>query len=67
MFKLFLTLAHRARNETGSSEADLVWVRDPLSHPDIAAMDERQRADLPFQGVARVQGCAPAAVCGRTG
>ena len=24
------------------------WWRDPLSHPDIQAMSERQRADLPF-------------------
>lgn len=66
MFKLFLILAHRARNQAGGSDADRGWVRDPLSHPDIAAMDERQRADLPFQGVARVQGGAPAA-CGPAG
>lgn len=24
------------------------WLRDPLSHPDIEAMSERERADLPF-------------------
>lgn len=24
------------------------WSADPLSHPAIAAMDERARADLPF-------------------
>ena len=24
------------------------WVRDPLSHPDIARMDARALADLPF-------------------
>lgn len=24
------------------------WWRDPLSHPDIARMNERERADLPF-------------------
>ena len=26
----------------------LCWWRDPLSHPDIARMSERERADLPF-------------------
>ncbi|MDX3928768.1 MAG: hypothetical protein QHC90_23555 [Shinella sp.] len=24
------------------------WVRDPLAHPDIAAMDSRALGDLPF-------------------
>lgn len=24
------------------------WARDPLSHPDIARMSERERGDLPF-------------------
>ena len=24
------------------------WWRDPLSHPQIARMSERERADLPF-------------------
>ena len=24
------------------------WIRDPLSHPDIARMDARALADLPF-------------------
>jgi hypothetical protein len=27
---------------------DADWWRDPLSHPDIKAMSERARADLPF-------------------
>ncbi|MCV3272485.1 hypothetical protein [Roseobacter sinensis] len=26
----------------------LRYARDPLSHPDIARMSERERADLPF-------------------
>lgn len=25
-----------------------VWCRDPLSHPDIQSMSERERADLQF-------------------
>ena len=27
---------------------DTVWCLDPLSHPQIERMDERERADLPF-------------------
>lgn len=31
------------------TEAEWVgWLRDPLSHPAIEAMVERERADLPF-------------------
>ncbi|CAN7265111.1 hypothetical protein [Aminobacter sp. LjRoot7] len=30
------------------SERFLAWLRDPLSHPDIARMDERELADLPL-------------------
>lgn len=25
------------------------WIRDPLAHPEIEAMDERQLGDLPFR------------------
>lgn len=28
------------------------WARDPLSHPDIARMSERERGDLPFDSSA---------------
>ncbi|MCB1394662.1 MAG: hypothetical protein H6898_07925 [Rhodobacter sp.] len=28
------------------------WWRDPLFHPDIARMSERERADLPFDPAA---------------
>ncbi len=35
----------------GVSDEDLhtrlVWLRDPLAHPDLAAMSLRQQADLP--------------------
>ncbi|MFD1883777.1 hypothetical protein [Paracoccus pacificus] len=37
-------------------ECPACWRRDPLSHPDIAAMDERARADLPFDP-SRVDPC----------
>ncbi|MDF0599971.1 hypothetical protein P1J78_04435 [Psychromarinibacter sp. C21-152] len=29
-------------------DPELQWRRDPLSHPDIQAMSERELADLPF-------------------
>jgi hypothetical protein len=29
-------------------ETDANWYRDPLSHPDIARMSQRELADLPF-------------------
>ena len=25
------------------------WIRDPLAHPDLDAMSERELADLPFR------------------
>lgn len=31
------------------------WWRDPLSHPDIARMSERERADLPFERPAQAR------------
>lgn len=38
------------RVEAGGSDSEraIAWVRDPLAHPDIARMDERELADLPF-------------------
>ena len=31
------------------------WWADPLSHPDIARMTERERADLPFDRCAQAR------------
>lgn len=31
-----------------SCERILCWIRDPLTHPEIERMDERERGDLPF-------------------
>lgn len=31
-----------------AEEARQQWRRDPLSHPDIARMNKRELADLPF-------------------
>jgi len=36
------------------------WMRDPLSHPDIDAMSERELADLPFGRVKTAECCCPA-------
>lgn len=33
---------------TGNADPAEPWARDPLAHPDIARMSERERADLPF-------------------
>ena len=44
MFKIFSKVAAAL---PGRADA-LSWARDPLSHPDIAAMDARSLGDLPF-------------------
>jgi hypothetical protein len=47
MFKIFSTLADMFKTESDGSDTP-VWARDPLSHPDISAMDGRALGDLPF-------------------
>ena len=47
MFKIFSRAAEALRAEADAAEAP-VWLRDPLSHPDISAMDGRALGDLPF-------------------
>lgn len=65
MLKLFFNLAYHAkRGAPGPDGRDDAWIRDPLAHPDIAVMDERQRADLPFVGLART---ADRCVAGQAG
>jgi hypothetical protein len=57
MFKIFSRVAEVLADRAETP----VWVRDPLSHPDIAAMDARSLGDLPF-GLFRPQADAePAA------
>jgi hypothetical protein len=41
-------------------ERQAKWMRDPLSHPDIDAMSERELADLPFGRVRTRERCCPA-------
>ncbi len=47
MFKIFSTMAHAMTVEANAAELAM-WVRDPLSHPDIETMDSRALGDLPF-------------------
>ena len=44
MFKIF----SRVADVLADRAEPPVWLRDPLSHPDIAAMDARSLGDLPF-------------------
>ena len=41
----------------------LEWFRDPLAHPDLHAMSERELADLPFSRGSRAAPVAAAARC----
>lgn len=55
MFKIFSRVA--AALKAGADPADTpVWMRDPLSHPDIETMDSRALGDLPF-GLFRPRVC----------
>ncbi|WP_274426539.1 hypothetical protein [Chelativorans sp. YIM 93263] len=58
MMKLLLRFSgylrnHMAKRQAIEERADDVehWRRDPLAHPAIKAMDERERADLPFSAL----------------
>ncbi|MDR6756054.1 hypothetical protein J2Y48_001344 [Mycoplana sp. BE70] len=52
MFKFFLSRLRRiAVPPSGDDTVAADWIRDPLAHPQIEAMGERQRADLPFRGI----------------
>lgn len=47
---------------TSASEAS--WILDPLSHPDVEVMTERELADLPFNRGYRAPECAAERRCG---
>ncbi|HVK90165.1 MAG TPA: hypothetical protein VM468_01930 [Mycoplana sp.] len=49
MLKFFFSKGDRCSEGRPRDPAAADWLRDPLAHPDIEAMDERQRADLPFR------------------
>jgi len=53
MLQIFLSLLTRLQRRstpmrTVDDEEAEAWRRDPLFHPDVAAMSERELADLPF-------------------
>ncbi|HSX74638.1 MAG TPA: hypothetical protein VLG73_10600 [Shinella sp.] len=47
MFKIFSRAAEALRTEIDAAQTP-VWLRDPLAHPEIEAMDTRALGDLPF-------------------
>lgn len=47
MFKIFSRLAEALRADADAADTP-VWMRDPMSHPDIEMMDARTLGDLPF-------------------
>ncbi len=48
MLKLFCML--RPASDASGDHRPANWLRDPLQHPDLARMEERELADLPFPG-----------------
>ncbi|WP_395447753.1 hypothetical protein ACHMW7_22955 [Aminobacter sp. UC22_36] len=50
--KIFSSLSNLLQGRRDSHGIDterfLAWLRDPLSHPDIARMDARELGDLPL-------------------
>jgi hypothetical protein len=61
--KIF-SIGTRAAGETRrtsckTSAGEKSWILDPLSHPDVEAMTERELADLPFnRGYREAPECA---------
>lgn len=47
MFEIFSRVAAALKAEADPADTP-VWMRDPLSHPDIETMDSRALGDLPF-------------------
>lgn len=50
MLKFLSTLTSFKPSENLKQDTPPSWARDPLQHPDIERMDERERGDLPFPG-----------------
>ncbi|WP_084044231.1 hypothetical protein M728_000676 [Ensifer sp. WSM1721] len=50
MPKIFSILKRVGIAPDDLAETPSDWSRDPLQHPDLARMDERALADLPFPG-----------------
>ena len=51
---IFSILKRRGRTRFSASDAQrMSWLGDPLSHPDIEMMSERELGDLPLRPMAR--------------
>ncbi|WP_457586470.1 hypothetical protein [Ensifer canadensis] len=50
MLKIFSLLKPTRFPTDRRQDALLFWARDPLQHPDLERMDERELGDLPFPG-----------------
>lgn len=48
-----LGLSTTSRPPSKDAERGAEWIRDPLAHPALEAMSERELADLPFCGELR--------------
>jgi hypothetical protein len=45
-----LSMASKADRQSAGAAGGLPeWIRDPLAHPDLDVMSERELADLPFR------------------
>lgn len=47
MLKIFSKLSKALKADADAADTP-IWMRDPLSHPDIETMDSRALGDLPF-------------------
>lgn len=45
----FILARFRRTKPLPTTAMRLAWIRDPLSHPALEAMSERELGDLPFQ------------------
>ncbi|WP_104667738.1 hypothetical protein [Ensifer adhaerens] len=50
MLKFLSKLILLKTPEGHKDDGPLTWARDPLMHPDLERMDERELGDLPFPG-----------------
>ncbi|OCP07164.1 MULTISPECIES: hypothetical protein [unclassified Ensifer] len=50
MLKFLSILTSYRASDDRMHDAPLAWARDPLQHPDLERMDERELGDLPFPG-----------------
>ncbi|WP_353642324.1 hypothetical protein [Mesorhizobium sp. WSM2239] len=59
--RAFGRVLRTSRDALASEES---WILDPLSHPDVEAMTERELADLPFNRGYRGAECLGERFCG---